>query len=240
MADDLDVIPTDLQSVARTLREVEIERHRPPQIVVAQCHVCSGPFAIHRLWIERMVVMAYSYSEIARQIPSDPATGKSLDRRSISTHARYHMRVEDAAARALLEEEADLLKQNVEEGIQGAMTTRGVLRVLVQKAYVDAQNDVTTVEPRDMIQMIKLLNDLETNTSTAEVEEAKTAVLLFSKAIKNVAAARRDDSLLVEIRDEIQRLRQLEEVDGAYEDHIVPPRLVGLPGGIPDATVVED
>lgn len=213
--------------------------YAPPSFVEPRCACCAGVFAQYRIWIERMVVQSYSYSAIAARIPADPETGKTLDRRSISRHAREHMRIEDTAARAMLEEEASLLKQNVDEGVIGAMTLRGSLKVLIQKAYRDAESGITTVEPKDMIQMIKLLHDLESNTSTTEAEEAKAAVSLFAKAIRNVAAKRRDESLMVEIRDEVQRLRQMDDMEGEIEENLVMPRLVGLPKPI-DAEVIDE
>lgn len=194
----------------------------PPVITVAQCQVCQSP---HRVWIERKLMQGHSYQSIAASIPDG-----SVSRKSVANHWKNHMALDAAATRAMLEEEADLLGQNVEEGVRGAFTLRGSLEVLIRKAFQDAQDGVTTVEPRDLIQMVKLLNELNVNTGSTAVEEAKLAINIFKESIQNVLIKgdiiEREVGmrLLEAIQDEANRLREEQAADALLDRHLqLPP-----------------
>src|ERR1035437_6549017 len=208
------------QQEDREALDVAAKQMAPPVITEPRCHVCQSDF---RFWIERMLVKGLSYSSIARSLPEE-----SVDRKSISHHFSEHMRLEDASVRAQLEEEADLLQQNYEEGVRGAFTQRGALDVLIRKAFDDAMNNVTTVEPRDMIQMIKAYNEMDTNTGTTAREEAMTAIRIFMTAIQNVLI--RGDlierelglQLMEGIGAEVENLRSEEEIETKMERYLLP------------------
>lgn len=196
----------------------------PPVITVPQCHVCMSE---RRLWIERQLMRGRSYAAIANSLPPEVTPGGStrkIDRRSIAHHSKEHMPLDSAVVRAVLEEEADLLGQNWEEGVRGALTNRGMLRTLIQKAYEDAMNNVTTVEPRDMVQMIKQFNEMENSTATAATEEAKMAVRIFTEAIQNVVKDMLEPELGEEFKRaivaEVKRLRSRDEIDIEVEHHL--------------------
>ena len=196
----------------------------PPVITVGQCHVCNSE---RRLWIERQLMKGRSYSAIANSLPPEklPEGGeRTIDRRSISNHSKNHMPLDQGYVRAVLEEEADLLGQNVDEGIKGAFTLRGALRTLIQKAYEDAMNNVTTVEPRDLIQMAKLFNEMEASTASTATEEAKMAVRLFMEAIQNVLADQLEhdqaEAIKKEIAEEVKRLRNRDEIEVEVENNL--------------------
>ena len=162
-----------------------------------------------------------SYTAIARSVPENPVTGKKIDRRSVANHYDQHMGYENAIVRGVLEEEATLLGQNVAEGIAGAFSMRGALHVLIRKAYDDALAGLTTVEPRDLIQLVKLFNEMDSSSSVKLVEEAKAAVGIFDAAIKNVIADMFDREQGDEIKramvKEIQRLREQSEIEAQLE-----------------------
>lgn len=185
----------------------------PPVVNIPQCHVCQHP---KRFWIERQLLKGVSYSSIAGAIEHDP-TCDNVDRRSIANHSKTHMPLNQAIMRAELEEEADLVGQGWEEGVRGAITTRGMLRTMLHKGYDDAMAGITTVEPRDLIQMAKLYSDMDASASVAATEEAKTAVRIFMEAIKNVVAelfeGEQADELLKAIVLEVRRLRQRDEIE---------------------------
>lgn len=197
----------------------------PPVITVPQCHVCQSA---RRLWIERQLLKGTSYSAIANSLPPEKIDGSDeervIDRRSIANHSKNHMPLDSAIVRAVLEEEADLLGQNWEEGVRGAFTNRGALNALIRKAFEDAMSNVTTVEPRDLIQMVKLYNEMESNTSTVLIEEAKMSVNIFLEAIQNVLIDEFDqeeaERIKVLLGKEVRRLRQRDEIEIEVENNL--------------------
>lgn len=207
----------------RNALERAIAAAAPPIVNEPKCHVCQSP---HRLWIERQLLQGRAYLAIERSMPNGP------DRRSISNHYKNHMALDQAAVRALLEEEADLVHQNYEEGVKGAITHRGMLEVLARKAYQDAMDNLTTVEPRDMIQILRALNDLNEGSGTAAVEEAKMAINIFKTALQDVllkgeggdiVTREVGSQLLVAIGHRIELLREEADIQSAIERQLLPP-----------------
>jgi hypothetical protein len=197
----------------------------PPIISESRCHTCQSEY---RVYIEREILKGTSYRAIGDSLPI------KIDRRGIAKHYKEHMRVEQAAIRAVLEDEAQLLSQNVEEGVRGAFTLRGALDVLIRKAYQDALEGVTTVEPKDLIQMIKLYNDMNVEVGGTAVEEAKTSIRIFVEAIQNVLIKGEGDlidrelghQLLQAINDETIHLRKEEDIEMEMERQLRLPRAV--------------
>jgi hypothetical protein len=210
------------QSYAEKNREVvesELAAMAPPMIVVKQCHVCMSP---RRLFIEQMLLRNLSYSAISNSLL---ASGEDIDRRSISRHSKEHMKVQDAVTRAMMEQEANLIGQQYEEGVEGAFTVRGALITLARKGYDDAMAGTTTVEVKDIVQLLKQYNELEASTSSAAVEESKMAVRLFMEAIQNVTSDILEPEIGEEVRlaiaAEVKRLRSRDEIDTAVERHLL-------------------
>jgi hypothetical protein len=191
----------------------------PPVIAESRCATCQSE---HRLYIERQLLKGRSYRAIAESVPNGPS------RKSISEHYRRHMDLDSAAIRAILETEASAIGQNFEEGVRGAITLRGMLAVLVQKGFEDALNGITTVEPKDIIQMGKLMTDLNEGSGQAAVEEAGLAISIFKEAIQNVLI--KGDivdrsvgmELLQGINDEVMTIRESQEIDKSLDSHLLP------------------
>lgn len=155
------------------------KKNQPPQIYEARCHVCNSP---HRNYIEGLLIKGANYAWIADNVPG--ADDHKIDRRSVSSHAKKHMRYQDAAIRAILEEEAQTASQNYDEGVRGAITHRGVLEVALRKSYEDIISGVTTVEPRDMISLITTLQKMDEQREQIAVNELRAQVQAFVEAIK--------------------------------------------------------
>ena len=185
----------------------------PPRLTVPQCHVCTSPF---RDFIEEALVRAHPYERIAQKLPPDD-DGNKISRQSISHHAKEHMDLQRTAIREELEEEARLAGQNLETGAQGAKTDRGILKVLVAKGFDDVIRGISTVEPKDLISMIKLLNELNSNASTARAEENEIALRTFVRAIENIC----EPDQIREIVAEAERIRDLDDVTFEMEGIVV-------------------
>jgi hypothetical protein len=207
----------DLQKRWETNDREELEalaaEGAPPRITVPQCHVCASPY---RDFIEEGLIRSHSYEAIAKKLPPDE-DGHKIDRRSIANHFKEHMDLQRTAIREELEAEAKAAGQNVETGIEGAKTDRGILKVLVAKGFDDVIRGISTVEPKDLIQMIKLLNELNSNASTARAEENEIALRTFVRAIENIC----EPEMIKAIVGEAERIRDLDDVTFEMEGIIV-------------------
>lgn len=190
----------------------------PARIVVANCHVCMHPY---RDFIETMLVRGQSYKGISERV------SPTVDRRSISNHYKKHMDLQDAALRAILEAEAKLQGQNFEEGVQDAVTKRGVLEVMLRKGFEDIQMGVTTVEARDLVQIAKLLGEMDSHAYQVGLDELRGQVQIFIQAIKDVC----DRDMQAAIASRVKTLRGREGLD------ITPANLIAAPEGEVVATV---
>lgn len=195
--------------------EIEVRERAaaPPVIIEARCHVCQSQY---RDFIEESLVKGHSYERIAKQIPPDES-GKKVDRRSISNHFKEHMDLQRTAIREELEEEARALQQNVEQGSLGAKTDRGILKVLVAKGFDDVLKGVSTVEPKDLIQIIKLLNELNSDAASTRAEENEIYLRTFVRAVENVCPP----EMIKELVAEAERIRNMDDVEFAMEGVII-------------------
>jgi hypothetical protein len=191
----------------------------PPRVFEPRCHVCSSDY---RDFVEESLVKGHSYERIAKRIPADKDE-KKIDRRSISNHFREHMDLQRTAIREELEEEAKALQQNVESGALGAKTDRGILKVLVAKGFDDVIKGVSTVEPKDLIQIIKLLNELNNNASTSRAEETEISLRIFVRAIQDVC----DQETIAAIVAKAEKLRQMDDVEFEVRGVMIPePKMI--------------
>ncbi len=155
------------------------DKGRPPQIFEPRCHVCTSP---HRNFIEGLLIKGANYVWVEDNVPG--TDGAKIDRRSVSNHAKKHMSYQNAAIRAILEEEANLASQNYDDGVRGAITHRGVLEVALRKAYEDIVSGATVVEARDMIQLINTLQKMDEQREQVAVNELRAQVQAFVEAIR--------------------------------------------------------
>lgn len=169
------------QDARESIEKWEAE-HAPPKPYEPRCDTCNSPY---RDFIETLLLKGTPYVHIAAKVPGPE--GKPLDRRSISNHAKQHMGIADQAMIAVLQDEAERAGQNYEEGVKGMITHRGALEVALRKSYEDIINGVTTVEPRELVQIIQTLNKMDEQTNSVQVDEYKAQVGAFIQAIqKNV------------------------------------------------------
>jgi hypothetical protein len=185
----------------------------PPRIVEPKCRVCQSEY---RDYIEKALVEMHSYENIAEKVPP-LKNGKTVDRRSISNHYKKHMDLERQGIRAELEEEARVLQQNVDTGTLGARTDRGMLKVMASKAFKDIIKGVTTVEPKDLISIIKLLNELNSNAAGTRAEENEIALRTFVRSIQVVCTPEQ----ITKIVQEAERIRGLDDVSFEMEGIII-------------------
>jgi hypothetical protein len=220
---------SDLQKLAKmhesALQSAKEAAAAPPRIVESRCHVCTHP---NRDWIEYQIIKGHSYLSIENSTAHLPPEHR-VGRRSVSTHAKGHMTIQEAAYRAILEQEASLEAQNFEEGVKGAITKRGVLEILVRKGFQDVLDDIAHVEPRDLIQIIKLAQDMDEKSAAVQIEEYKNQVAILTESIQNVVPP----AIQGEIVAEVRRLRKRQGVGAEYES------IVGVPALVQDVEVTD-
>lgn len=225
--DDGPSIP--LQDLAKrfdkAVAKAEEEAKAPPRYIEPRCHVCKHP---NRDWIEYQLIKGHSYLSIERSLQALPPEDH-VGRRSISTHALNHMKIEEAAYRAILEQEASLEAQNFEEGVKGAITTRGILEIAMRKGFEDILNDISSVEPKDLIQIVKLKMEMDDRSHAIQIEEYKRQVDILTEAIQNVLAPSDQGDLVAEI----ERLTKRKDISADYTD------IVGKPQPVIEAQVLE-
>lgn len=192
----------------------------PDRVSEPRCHVCQHAY---RGWIEMMLVRGIAYKTIA-----DRANPK-VDRRSLSNHHKKHMNLDDAALRWIIEEEAKLEGRNFEDGVGDAITKRAVLEVALRKGYHDIVSGVTTAEVRDVIQIAKVLGEMDLHQHQIGLDEMRVQVQIFIQAIQDVCDADTQGA----IRERVKFLRKGEGVDVQIESVMDPP-------AIAEASVVEE
>jgi hypothetical protein len=173
------------------------------RIFEPRCGVCVHPY---RDWIEMMLIRGSTYKGLQDRVPPN-AGHKRLDRRSISNHHKNHMDLRDAALRAILEREAEIQGEDWEEGVTDAITKRGVLEIALRKGYEDILSGAVTVEPRDLIQITKVLADMDTHQHQVGLDEIRVQMQMFIQAIREVCD--------VETQNQIgKKVKQLRKKDG--------------------------
>lgn len=195
--------------------EAAEKRLAPPVITEPKCHVCTSE---HRHYMELCLTKGYAYQTIANSVPTD-SNGKKPSRKSLANHWKEHMPIDRQVVRGMLEEDADLLQQNYETGAKGALTNRGILNRLIRKAWEDAEKGVTTVEPKDLVQMMKLQNEMNNSVAQTKNEEIESEFRIFVMAIQQVC----DHDMLNQITDKIKQLRGMDDIDTQMERHLEQP-----------------
>lgn len=204
-----DLIKADQQEMREDIQKAE-KNIAPARIFESRCHVCQHPF---RDWIELMLVKGMAHKTLAERVTPP------VDRRSIGNHWKKHMDLQDAAFRHLLEREAQIQGLDREEAVGDLVTKRGVLEVALRRGYDDLLNGVTTVEPRDLIQIAKLLGEMDSHQQAVAVDELRAQVQIFIQAIKDVCPPEIQSA----IGQQVSKLRKREDISKPIEDIMNDP-----------------
>jgi hypothetical protein len=203
------------QEVQRTDRNKP--NNLPERITEKRCNVCTHPF---RDWIEVMLVKGMPYKTLGERV------SPTVHRHSIANHYNKHMDLQDTALRAILEQEAKLQGLNIEEGVGDIITKRGMLEVMARKGYEDAVTGHTTVEPRDMVQITKLLAEMDVQQYQIGIDEMRVQMQVFITAIKDVC----DAEMQAAIGQRVKQLRTKDgvtaELESVMDDQVVEAEVI--------------
>lgn len=154
-------------------------RVSPPRIqkiVENRCNVCRS---VYRDVIDKLLVMGVSYSEIARNFEEE-----GINRKNIANHHKRHVDVEQRAIREILEEEARRIGEEVEEGKTSIITQNAYMKVALMKSYQAIVDGRILPEPRDVVQMINLMEKQQERTAATQIEEMTREMNAFVRAVQ--------------------------------------------------------
>lgn len=192
------------------------ERPRSSEALVAvtksaKCSVCQHD---HREAIDRAIVSGTSYSEVARLF--------ELGRKAISNHAKEHLSFNDAALQKIIEREASIHGATVEEGVQGAMRRRVLLESYLAKAMQDLVDGEVEIEPKDVVQIVGLLDKLDHDSADPQIEEIQLQFNSILQAINELIPG--------DMKDKIsQRAKEIAQAEGYGLNTIEPTPIAKIP-----------
>jgi len=158
------------------------------EIVEPRCSICKSKW---RRTIDQLLVMGVPFSEIARQFEEEGIT-----RRGLSNHKRKHLSVEQAAIRRVIEEKARQIGEDVDSTSRLLLTRRGYMEVALMKSYQSILDGTVVPEPRDIIQMISLMEKMEKDTASVQVDEMMRDFNAFTQAVKEIVGQGSYDKIL--------------------------------------------
>lgn len=207
----------DMIALSRAAAQKELDAIKPDRITEPRCLVCTHE---QRDWIEAMLIRGASYTQIGERV------SPQVDRRSVSNHHKKHMDLQDAILIGILEEEAEKQGRLNDEHASDILTRRGILEVAIRKGYEDLQSGVTTVEPKDLIQMMKLAEDMDSNYTEVSIGEMKYQVEVFMEAIKSVVSEEQQNQIVRKVkqlreRDDVKRELENALTSGDVEGQVI-------------------
>jgi hypothetical protein len=145
----------------------------PSAKIESRCSVCQHE---SRAAIDGLIARGTAYAEIERLF--------GVNARSVNRHADRHLNYEDAAIQEIIRREAEKLGESYEQGVQGALSRRVYLETALKKAQEDLMNGSIIVEPKDAVNVVALLDRMDDDTNSAQIEEIKIQFNAFLQAIR--------------------------------------------------------
>lgn len=158
-----------------------------PVISEPRCRICQSDF---RPLIDRMIAGPYTYAAIARQFigKDQHLSGSNHEalRKSIERHAKMHVTVRDQAVREIIEQRA--LEQGilVDDYKNTILTTEGLLDLYIQKGFEQITKDGTWVRHQDVLEAVKMVEEMRRDTIGEQVETLKKQVAAISAAVREI------------------------------------------------------
>lgn len=157
-----------------------------PTITEPRCNVCKSEF---RPLIDRMIAGPYTYMAIARQFRGkDKVLNGNLEavRKCIERHAKAHVTIRDQAIREIIENRAAEAGMLVDDVKNTFLTSEALLELYMQKGFDQVTRDDTWVRHQDILEAVKMINELRKDTVMEEVEVMKKQVFAISQAVKEI------------------------------------------------------
>lgn len=158
-----------------------------PVISEPRCRICRSDF---RPLIDRMIAGPYSYAAIARQFMDKDSelSGSNHEalRKSIERHAKHHVTVRDQAVREIIEQRAIERGILVDEQKSMLLTSEALLELYVQKGFEQITKEGTWVRHQDVLEAVKMVEEMRRDTIAEQVEALKKQVQVISIAVREI------------------------------------------------------
>jgi hypothetical protein len=171
------------------------------EIVEPRCSICKSRF---RRTMDQLLVMGVPFSEISRQFETEGIT-----RRALSNHKRKHLSVEQAAIRQVIEEKARQIGEDVDNTKKSLLTRKGYMEVAMMKSYQSILDGTVVPEPRDVVAMISVMEKMEKDTATVQVDEMMRDFNAFTQAVKEVVGSDMYDRILGNFKKILEQERMI-------------------------------
>lgn len=159
------------------------------EITSPNCKICNSP---NRAQIERCITLGLSIAEICRQFEDSDA----LTRENVKNHRNRHLAVEKAAIRQIVEQRAKEFNEDVENTTNYLLTRKAYMEAAMLKSYQAIVEDRVTPEPRDIVQMINVMEKWEKENATQMMDEMMRDINALTIAIKEVVPPELYDRIL--------------------------------------------
>ena len=197
------------------------------EIVEPRCSICKSRF---RRTMDQLLVMGVPFSEISRQFETEGIT-----RRALSNHKRKHLSIEQAAIRQVIEEKARQMGEDVDNTRRHLLTRKGYMEVAMIKSYQSILDGTVVPEPRDVLGMIAMMEKMEKDSSSIQMDEMMREFNAFTQAVKEVVPAELYDKVLYNFK---RILEQEKVVLDAFLDN--PQVIQTLPTSKPLEIIIEE
>lgn len=179
-AEDQELCGDCFNKAANDLNVTKDETFRGlPEKFDARCKVCKLP-PEKRKMVERLAIMPnVPFTEIASTF--------EVPRRSISNHVKEHGAYDEAAMRRLIEQEAEALQVDAEEGVKGALSRRVFLSAYIQKSMEALLNGNMELSGKDAMNAILLQDKLDQASGGAALDEIHMQFQAFLQAFREIS-----------------------------------------------------
>lgn len=157
-----------------------------PVVTEPRCNVCKSEF---RSIIDRMIAGPYSYMAIARQFQGkDPHLSGKVEavRKSIERHAKNHVQIRDAAIREIIEQRAQEAGLLVDDVKNSYLTAEALLELYMHRGFERVTEEGTNIRDQDILEAVKVLQDMRKDTVGEELEVMKKQVYAISQAVREI------------------------------------------------------
>lgn len=169
------------------------------KVVEPRCSVCKSQY---RDAIDRLLLAGNSYVSIVRVFHTE-----NLSRQSVSNHHKQHVSVEAEAIRKILEAEARKHGEEIDSAQQSFVNRTTYLQTALHLGYQSLVQKEVVVEPRDMVMVIKLMQELDEKKAAVELEEYMREANAFQEAVKRIIP----ENQFKEILSEFSRILERDE-----------------------------
>ncbi len=175
------------QELELVQEEEEIHlRDTLPVMTEPRCNICKSSV---RTEVDKLIVMGHGPSSIAKQIKGqDEHLNGSLEtlRKSVERHGKKHLNIEEEAIRRTIEARARERGILVDYAEEKLVTTKAVLDLVVAKGIEQVTEPGARVKYQDILKAVELLEEYESNSFAAELEQLQRQMWAIREAVRRV------------------------------------------------------